>query len=151
MHTGSCPLDCDVGYFEVKVGKNPKGVQIGVMRIPKEFEKNLPQHLNGQLNNHIYTNPNEKSPAYIFDYSELSEGDVVGIHWDQTDLPMVSFALNGVEYAQSAINRVRPANNVYPAISLCQSQCDLIFNEKEFCFKPKSSKFKMIVCATSLI
>ncbi len=92
---GSCPLDCDTAYWEVKVGDNPPGLRVGVRR----FNKKKPSDLNGSLS--------EQADAVAPDCwlfkgaSELKTGDVVGLYWDQTDLPMLSFAVNGVPVPSS--------------------------------------------------
>ena len=33
----------------------------------------------------------KNSPSWLLSNVELKEGDVVGIYWDQTDLPMLTF------------------------------------------------------------
>lgn len=143
---GSCILDCDTAYFEVKIGKNPSGTLVGV----KRFDAKNPSTgiLDAQLNK---DENNLDSPSWYFKYDSLKEGDVVGVYWDQTDLPMLSFTLNGNEIPSASINRIRPANEIYPAISLDDSTAEIIFDGKNFNHPPKSRKFQMIVCATSLI
>lgn len=136
-------MDCDVAYFEVKIGRNnPHCTKVGVK---KGNKKNM------DLSGFLEQVEGSESPSWVFDYPDLKEGDVVGVHWDQTDLPMLSFTLNGIEFTQAAITRVRPAQDIFPAVSMKAGSCELIFDEDGFLHKPKSSKFKMIVCATSLI
>ena len=36
---GSCPLDCDTGYWECVVGEDPDGLQIGIKRYGKQVVK----------------------------------------------------------------------------------------------------------------
>eukprot|EP01035_Chromulina_nebulosa_P021464 gene21464-27802_t len=139
---GSCPLDCDTAYFEVKVGKNPIDTRIGMIR----FNKKNPCDMNITLDK-----LESDSSAWYFKGLELKEGDVIGIHWDQTDLPMVSFTVNGVDTPTSSINRIRPAQEIFPAVSVINGSAEFIFEDKHFVFKPKNKKFSMIVCATSLI
>lgn len=140
---GSCCLECDTAYFEVKItSSNTNGVKIGFKKCKV---KTFPS-LDG-----ILDTDDKESPAWIYNGKQLKENDVIGVYWDQTDLPMVSFSLNGVEEPSANINRIRPANEIFPAISLQDSSCQLIFDEKYFNFQPKSKKFKMIVCASSLI
>jgi len=140
---GSCCLDCDTAMWEVKIGKNPSGIAIGV----KKFFKKNPANLNGQLD----PTADPTSPAWFLSETELKEGDVVGVYWDQTDLPMVSFSVNG-EMTRFNISRIRPSNDIYPAVSVQEgSSCEIVFSGKDFKFPPKSSKFQMIICASSLI
>ena len=145
---GSCHLDCDTGYWEVVVGKNPEGLNIGVKRFNPKKPVSLDGYIDGKSND-------TSAPSWCLDKSmvDLKEGDVVGICWDQTDLPMVSFSVNG-EYnpMRGSINRIRPANDVCPAVSVTNgATCELIFDGRQFKKSPPSSKFTMIVCATSLI
>lgn len=143
---GSCPLDCDSGYWEVRVGNNPLGVLIGLKRDKKKKEKQSTS-LNGSLKD-----GDNESPNWIFQGKELKTNDVIGIYWNQTDLPMVSFSLNGEIISNASITRIRPAQDIYPAISIIEgSSCDMIYSQEKFLFPPKSSKFSQIVCATSII
>lgn len=64
---------------------------------------------------------------------------------------MLSFTVNGVPTSSADVNRIRPTNEIYPAISVSNSTAEIIFDEKKFNFAPKSKKFQMIICATSLI
>jgi hypothetical protein len=141
---GSCILDCDTAYFEVKLGKNATATLAGV----KRFDAKNPSSLDSQLDKDANS---QESPSWYFKYDLLKEGDVVGVYWDQTALPMLSFTLNGVEIPSASINRIRPANEIYPAISLDDSSAEIIFDGRNFQYPPKSKKFQMIVCATSLI
>lgn len=36
---GSCPLDCDTGYWECVVGEDPDGLQLGIKRYGKQVVK----------------------------------------------------------------------------------------------------------------
>jgi len=146
---GSCPLDCDTGYWEVRIGNNPEGVHVGVKRYKsKKGNQNTAQaSLNGSLKDE-----DNESPNWFFQGKELKTNDVVGIYWNQTDLPMVSFTLNGESISAASVNRIRPAIDIHPAISIVEgSTCDMIFNQDKFLFPPKGSKFSQIVCATSII
>ena len=137
---GSCGLDCDTGYWECVVGKNPAQVQIGVKRYSKETS------LESLLSS--------KGGDWCMEADDLAfkEGDVVGIYWDQTDLPMLSFTLNGVLMTKCSITRVRPAQDIYPAVSITDgATCDIVFDAAYFKHPPASKKFTMIVCATQLI
>jgi hypothetical protein len=69
---GSCCLDCDTGMWEVKVGKNPEGLRIG---IKKYHAKTAP----GKLFEHLDSTADARSPAWFLDETVLKEGDVVGI------------------------------------------------------------------------
>ena len=142
---GSCYLECDTAYWEVRLGDNPSGVCVGIRRGDKN------------LNGYLDANENGESQSideswYFKTASELKKGDVIGIYWDQSALPMLSFSLNGVDFPDSAFLRVRPANNIIPAVSVRESSsCEVIFDGKYFLHNTKSSKFGMIISATSLI
>lgn len=140
---GSCCLDCDTAMWEVKVGKNPSGLSIGV----KKYQKKTAVDFNSFMDSEH--DPN--SPNWRLSDTPLKEGDVVGIYWDQTDLPMVSFSVNG-EMVPFCVTRIRPSNDIFPAVSVQEgSTCDVIFSGKDFKFPPRSKKFQMIICASSLI
>jgi hypothetical protein len=139
---GSCPLDCDSARWEVIIGDGT--VQLGV----KRFNKKSPTSLEGTL----LESEADQSTAWPLKDVELRSGDVVGIYWDQTDLPMLSFSLNGNPIINAAINRVRPSSDVHAAVSVSNNgSCTVIFDENYFKHPSISSKFKMIICSTSLI
>ena len=137
---GSCGLDCDTGYWEVVIGKTPKNVAIGVKRYVK--------------GNSLDLTLSSKNGDWCMEADDLvfKEGDVVGIYWDQTDLPMLSFTLNGQPVSKCSITRVRPANDIYPAVSVTEgATCEVVFDAAYFKHPPPTKKFSMIVCATQLI
>lgn len=141
---GSCSLDCDTGYWEVHIGKNPNGIKIGVVRFNSKKPTSLEEVMNG--------NGEGTTPSWCLSDVELKEGDIVGVCWDQTDLPMLSFCLNGNLLPTGSVTRIRPANDICPAISVEEgSTCEVVFDGNYFLKPPPSSKFTMIVCATSLI
>jgi hypothetical protein len=143
---GSCSLDCDTAYWEVRVGSQPQGLRVGV----KRFNPKKPAKLTGNLDD--APSADEDSPAWCFKGPELKAGDVVGVYWDQTDLPMLSFSLNGDIIPEASILRIRPAIDIVPAVSCQQgSSCEMIFDGSSFIKPPKSSKFKMIISAKSLL
>eukprot|EP01033_Poteriospumella_lacustris_P005141 gene5141-3665_t len=95
---------------------------------------------------------NAESPSWWLKGVSLKEGDVIGVYWDQTDLPMLSFTRNGQLLGQSCINRIRPSSEIFPAVSLAgASSVTVIFDDDGFRFPPLASKFKMILCSSSII
>lgn len=158
---GSCALECDTAYWEVKICQidNPNDIQIGIQR----YDQKSPCPLTGKLiansgdnnsNSGGNSGNNNGNSTWIFNNNnyQLKTDDVISIYWDQTDLPMLNFAINGVIQYDNNVNRIRPSNNVFPAVSVeNNSSCQLIFEERNFHHKPVSSKFPMIVCATSII
>jgi len=151
---GSCALDCDTALWQVRVGAKPEGVRVGVKRYNTKKPSPLVGHLEGGSSpESLLGAENEASPSWTFKGRELKTGDVVGVYWDHTDLPMLSFTVNGEDIPEAAVMRIRPAIDIFPAVSLegDGSSCELIFDEAYFVGQSKSSKFKMIVCATSLI
>jgi len=148
---GSCHLDCDTGYWEVKIGENvtssssaAAGILIGVKRLQDK------QQATKLLDNCF---SEEATDCWYLKDVTYKKGDVIGIFWDQTALPMLSFSLNGSLLPDdTSILRIRPANDIVPAISLQDScSCDVIFDANTFQYPPKSSKFGQIICATSII
>lgn len=146
---GSCPLDCDTAFWEVRVGNNPNGVLVGV----KRYNVKKPTSLDGTLDATRTEGDNDSESWYFkVENQELKTGDVVGVYWDQTDLPMLSFSLNGKDVPSASFLRIRPTIDILPAVSVREGgSCEMIFDGDHFLFPPKSSKFKMIICATSLI
>ena len=144
---GSCMLDCDTAYYEIKVGeKNPTSVLAGV----KRFNPKRPTNLDSTLDA-LETESDKESSSWYFKSLDLKPNDIIGVFWDQTDLPMISFQVNGIPMPIADVTRVRPANEIFPAVSIQDSSCEFIFDENYFTYPPKSKKFSMIVCATSLI
>lgn len=143
-YLGSCALDCDCARWEVVV-EDPTAVTIGV----KRFNKKAPTDLSSTLDTY---QDDKVSPSWIMKDIDVKGGDVVGVYWDQTDLPMLSFTLNGSIVHQASINRVRPSNDVFPAVSVTgNGKCTVIFDENHFKFPSIASKFKMIICSQSII
>lgn len=143
---GSCPLDCDTAYWEVKIGDNPSDVRVGV----KRFNIKKPSNLDGALDDPVSSESDRD--AWYLQGVELKTGDVVSIYWDQTDLPMLSFSVNGKDVSSSSVNRIRPTSDIIAAVSVKNgASCEMIFDGNHFLSTPKSGKFKMIICATSLI
>lgn len=148
---GSCPLDCDTGYWEVKLHKNVSNVCVGV----KRYNSKKPSPLTGSLSDGANANSSGEGDHFILkmpSHTPLKEGDIVGMYWDQTDLPMLSFTVNGNEVSSASFTRIRPAIDILPAVSVKDGGvCEFVFDGNHFTHPPKSNKFKMIVCATSLI
>ena len=142
-----------VAYWEVKIVKGGAGVNIGL----KKYVAKRPIPLDGKLETE--TNDGKGSePCWILQrdlmgkQTTLNDGDVIGIHWDQTDFPMVSFTLNGVFLPSASITRIRPAQDIFPAVSCADgSVAEVCFDGSNFAFKPIASKYTAIVCASSLI
>lgn len=163
---GSCPLDCDTGRWEVKINKinlNAR-IQIGVLRLPNA---NASKAL---LNETFEVLNQSQKPSPCANYIEnnghkggtlhFHENDVIGVYWDQTDLPMLTFTLNGTILLNCNISRVRPTSDVYPAICIIdpdnnngeqKSSCSFIFDESSFQFPTIAKKFNMIICSTNII
>lgn len=148
---GSCMLDCDMAYWEVKINTKPENIKIGIKRYDptKDTDMDNPQSIK---ESYLDDSTTTEDAWYYKDINILKEGDIIGIHWDQTDLPMLSFTRNGVYNNDTSILRIRPANNIFPAISIKgEGSCDVIFDESVFTHKPKSSRFGMILCSSNLI
>ena len=133
-----------IAYWEVILGKNPDGVRIGVKRFDFKHKSPLEEPMTGKTDG--------DEPTWVMAGNGLKEGDVIGIRWDQTDLPMLSFLKNNAMVDIASFNRIRPAVDIVPAVSVIEgSTCQVIFDQKGFKHPPNGTKFKMIVCATSLI
>jgi hypothetical protein len=141
---GSCGLDCDTACWEVHIGKNPNGIKVGVVRFNPKKPTSLEEPMDGKGDG--------VTPSWCFSDHQVKEGDIVGICWDQTDLPMLSFCVNGDLISTGAVTRIRPANDLFPAVSVDEgSTCAVVFDGNNFIKGSPSSKFPAIVCATSLI
>jgi hypothetical protein len=118
----------------------PTGVSIGVIRFSgKRSNERLPRNVEKNKN------------AWLLDGVELAKGDVVGIYWDLTDSPVLSFSINGVMNSFT-INKIRPTIDLFPLIKLEKgSTCKLNFKASGFRHPPKKEKFGPIICASSLI
>lgn len=161
---GSCPLDCDVGRWEVKINKlNPNAkIQIGVLRFPAKTSTDLLNETFDSLNSSQKPSP----CAYFIENNghnggtlHFRENDIIGIYWDQTDLPMLTFTLNGTILLNSNIQRVRPTSDAFPAICIIdpessnggRTSCSFIFDESSFQHPPIGKKFGMVICSTNII
>ena len=148
---GSCILECDSAYWEVKIGENPQGVRLGIKRNEGKQTKALNGYLDDVLEENNANKDSIEDTWYLKDV-EYKKDDVIGVYWDQIDLPMLSFSINGKMMTDSSYLRIRPANNIIPAVSVRDgSSCEVIFDGNNFSFPPKSSRFGSIVCASSLI
>lgn len=70
---GSCMLDCDTAYFEVKVGENPSGVLVGVKRWDAKRPSSLEIHLDED------DKKDDNVSAWFLRGVTLNEGDVIGL------------------------------------------------------------------------
>ena len=82
----------------------------------------------------------------------VSNGDVVGVAMQQSDLPMVQFLLNGEPLHSLAVNRFR--GNVYPSIYLPENEgltVKMVFAEKDFQQLSPHARFGPIIVARGLL
>ena len=84
---------------------------------------------------------------------KVSNGDVVGVAVQQSDLPMVQFLVNDEPLFGDSINRFK--GQVFPAVSLPEGNegvsLKFVFNEKEFKKSPPSSRFYPVMVARGLV
>ena len=93
---------------------------------------------------------------------KVTDGDVVGVAVQQSDLPMVQILLNDVVLFDKSINRFR--GTVHPAIYLPHDNDNegthshssllslrLVFNERDFKGSPPSPKFAPVMVARGLV
>ena len=85
---------------------------------------------------------------------KVSNGDVVGVAVQQSDLPMVQFLLNDDPLFGDSINRFK--GQVYPAVYLPEGNNEgvslkFVFSEKEFKKSPPSSRFYPVMVARGLV
>ena len=150
---GSCALECDIAYWEVILGKNPSKVRIGIKRYnPKKAVA---------LNDHSIDQPLDKTkkdthwlldPEALGKDVVLKEGSIVGVHFDQSDFPMLSFTVDGKLHSNASVTRIRPTQDLIAAVSVEEGgTATVIFNEDGFKQKPWAGKFKAIVASTNLI
>mmetsp|Transcript_26126 Transcript_26126/g.72025 ORF Transcript_26126/g.72025 Transcript_26126/m.72025 type:complete len:210 (-) Transcript_26126:688-1317(-) len=82
----------------------------------------------------------------------VSNGDVVGIAVQQSDLPMVQFLLNGEPLHSLSVNRFR--GNVYPAVYLPENEgltAKVVFAEREFAQLSPHARFGPVIVARGLL
>lgn len=84
---------------------------------------------------------------------KVSNGDVIGVACQQSDLPMVQFLLNNEPLFGDSINRFK--GQVHPAIYIPPQSDNLsakiVFDEKDFSKAPPSSKFSAVMVARGLV
>jgi hypothetical protein len=85
---------------------------------------------------------------------KVSNGDVVGISVQQSDLPMLQFLLNGEPLHDLAINRFR--GTVYPSLFLFREGSEgivvrLVFRESDFQQLPPNARFGPLILARGII
>lgn len=83
---------------------------------------------------------------------KVTNGDVVGVAVQQSDLPMVQFLLNGEPLHDLSVNRFRGA--VYPALFLPENEglvVRLVFNESAFQQLAPNVRFGPVIVARGII
>ena len=95
---GSCSLDCDTGFWEVVIGKQPEGVKIGVKRCPSKSSPSLNDELDSKGDGDF--------PSWCLHGVSLNEGDVVGVFWDQTGnfYELLLLRYNNIEFQNRFTN-----------------------------------------------
>ena len=84
----------------------------------------------------------------------VTNGDVIGVAVQQSDLPMVQYYLNGESLYDKAVNRFR--GSVYPAICLPGSvkgslKVDLVLEESKFKQSSPGPRFGPVIVARSIV
>lgn len=82
----------------------------------------------------------------------VSDGDVVGVAVQQSDLPMVQFMLNGEPRDDLAVNRFRGV--VYPALYIPKARgitANMVFEENEFKQLSPHARFGPLIVARGII
>eukprot|EP00656_Telonema_subtile_P035815 TRINITY_DN3976_c0_g1_i2.p1 TRINITY_DN3976_c0_g1~~TRINITY_DN3976_c0_g1_i2.p1 ORF type:complete len:185 (+),score=21.66 TRINITY_DN3976_c0_g1_i2:173-727(+) len=99
---GGCCLHQDRAYFEVKIVKNEGSFQIGVANRRTDKEKALGE---------------DPNLSWVFQsHPKLAAGDVIGVAYDQADVPCINFFHNGKLMENE--RQVGMKGEVYPAISV---------------------------------
>lgn len=83
---------------------------------------------------------------------KVSDGDVVGIAAQHSDLPMVQLSLNGEPLHDEAVNRFK--GTVYPAVYLPENDgasIKLVFNESDFKQISPHARFGPVIIARGII
>ncbi|RYY83339.1 hypothetical protein EON63_11445 [archaeon] len=63
-----------------------------------------------------------------------------------------SRSITHIHIHSQSVNRIRPSNDLFASVSVGEgSEAVVVFDEGAFKFPPIASKFKMIICSTSLI
>ena len=167
----SCMLEADIAYWEVVIPSSSsrtsgkENVMVGVSRFMKN-QKGTPildtpvdfTAVNecGDNNVSVKALPTQQVPFWGMPVSihNHEKDTVVGVHFDQTDLPMLSFTVNDELQFSKSINRIKPSQNLYVSVSIpdgCENECIVIFDDAHFKGKPSANKFGPLICSSSLI
>ena len=93
----ACALEADIAYWEVHTSGECEGVSVGIVRFnPKA--KNAAQILESVIDttstspSAATTNRDKGTPEfYGMSLTNEDSNKVIGVHWDQSDLPMLQF------------------------------------------------------------
>lgn len=167
----SCMLEADIAYWEMVIPARPANgaltekVMVGVSRFMKN-QKETPildtpidfaaVDEGGDNSALVKSHPTLQVPFWGMPVSIPSneKDTVIGVHFDQTDLPMLSFTVNDELQLSKSINRIKPSQNLYVSVSIPQGyedECIVIFDDAHFKGKPAANKFGPLICSSSLI
>jgi len=133
----SAPIEQDAAYWEVKVIK-PGSILVGVSRKLRAAE------LSKVLNDSV-----DPPRWWLMDNDALKEGDVVGVAFGQSDLPNLSFTVNGSSQPSFDVKRI--GGLVYPVFSVADgAEIQVVFQEERFESAPPPS-FKPLMIVRSLL
>eukprot|EP00591_Stephanopyxis_turris_P004330 CAMPEP_0195520586 /NCGR_PEP_ID=MMETSP0794_2-20130614/17223_1 /TAXON_ID=515487 /ORGANISM="Stephanopyxis turris, Strain CCMP 815" /LENGTH=188 /DNA_ID=CAMNT_0040649973 /DNA_START=235 /DNA_END=801 /DNA_ORIENTATION=- len=94
--------------------------------------------------------PMQHFTIFMRSIPKLTDGDVVGVAVQQSDLPMIQFLVNGEPLHEIAINRFR--GSVYPSIMLCEGvTATAVMGGADFKHTPPHARFGPLIAARGII
>lgn len=103
-------------------------------------------------NLHLLSDSPETNGTALMSKIKVSNGDIVGVCVQQSDLPMVQLFLNGEPLSDRSVNRFR--GTVYPSVFLPENEglsLRIVFNDTDFKKSPPSSRFSPVMVARGLV
>mmetsp|Transcript_13521 Transcript_13521/g.39350 ORF Transcript_13521/g.39350 Transcript_13521/m.39350 type:complete len:192 (-) Transcript_13521:40-615(-) len=138
----SAPIEQDRAYWEVKVvdpGSQGR-IRVGVSRRLKE--EDLHQEIDE-------ASQGDKRRVWSFQQGDLKAGDVVGVTFGQSDLPNLSFLVNGEP--QPAFDVKKIGGLVYPIFSVGQgATLRVVFDPEHFEQQPPPAAKPLMVVRSLL-
>eukprot|EP00300_Choanocystis_sp_HF-7_P025058 c2670_g1_i2.p1 GENE.c2670_g1_i2~~c2670_g1_i2.p1 ORF type:complete len:161 (-),score=39.45 c2670_g1_i2:110-592(-) len=127
-------LEQDAAYWEVVVVR------------PGTISAGLSKHDPSQIESTI--GEGTQSFGSTWTAQELKEGDVIGICFQQSDFPMLSFTLNGLVDDGRSVKRFR--GDTFPAVTVKDS-AQIRFEFDNFKYQPPTSRFVAVMVAKNML
>ena len=147
-------IEQDSAYWEVHIkfneGEDKQDILVGLAT--KKDKKFFELHNDEIEYNNKDDEYRKKNGIEYMSKITVSNGDVVGVVIQQSDLPMIQFYLNGQQLYDASINRFR--GSVYPSFFLPQSanvKLKVVFLERDFAQPIPSHNCSPVIVARGLM